>query len=237
MPNFEPAWPVRMCSCVSASTPGITRDQQARSAAQRCQPLGVLLVVEHDRADAGLERHLQLGLGLGVAVQVEPRGVEPGAQGEVQLAAGGDVAAEALLGEDAQDRGARERLRGEDDLAGAVVETAQRLGERARPRAEVVLRHHVRGRAELARQLARVAAADAEHAAATEESAGTRPRRLSTRGRRRAPCAPRRGDPPDPDRPAGHHHDRQHLRLGEARAARRRCGARTRRGSARRRRG
>ena len=26
-PNFEPAWPVRIASCVSASTPGVTRSR------------------------------------------------------------------------------------------------------------------------------------------------------------------------------------------------------------------
>ena len=164
MPNFEPAWPVRMCSWVSASTPGTTRISRRGpppSACSRSASCSLSITTVPTPASSAIS---QLGLGLRVAVQVQPLGGEAGAQGEVQLAARGDVAAQALLGEDTQDGGAREGLGGEDDLAGAVVDAGQRLGERARAGAQVVLGHDVGGRAELARQLARVAAADAEHA-------------------------------------------------------------------------
>ena len=72
-PNFEPAWPVRIASCVSASTPGVTRSstrcgRPPSSPDSRSRLLGV---VEHDRPDAGLERHRQLRARLGVAVQVD----------------------------------------------------------------------------------------------------------------------------------------------------------------------
>ena len=63
-----------------------------------------------------LDRLLELGLGLVVAVHVDPPGVEPGAQREVELAAGRDVPGEPLFGEQAQGRGAGEGLAGEEDL-------------------------------------------------------------------------------------------------------------------------
>ena len=52
-----------------------------------------------------------------------------------------------------------------------VAGVAAGLQERPRPRAQVVLGDHVGGRAELARQLDRVAAADLETAALVEAAA------------------------------------------------------------------
>ena len=127
--------------------------------------------------------------------------------------------AEALLGEDAQHRGAREGLGGEHHLAGAVVDLGQRARELARPGTQVVLGHDVGGRPELARELERVAAADAEHA--VRDRGVTRVhgragylRALARDGGRRGPGAA--AHQPDPQAAAGHHHDREDLRLGEA---------------------
>ena len=196
MPNLEPAWPVRMCSCVSASTPGTTRMSRRGpppSACSRSASCSLSITTVPTRASSASS---QLGLRLRVAVQVQPLGREAGAQGEVQLAAGGDVAAEALLGEDTQHRRAREGLGGEDHLAGAVVHARQRLGEGAGAAPEIVLRDDVGGRAELARQLAGVAAADAEHAVRDGGVLGVHGRAGYLRARRgRAPRTPPGGSP------------------------------------------
>ena len=124
----------------------------------------VLEVVDDDPADAGAHRQRELVLGLRVAVQVDPLGLEPGPQGQVQLAAGRDVAAEPFLREHAQHGRGRAGLGREDDLAGAAVVGLERGRELARPGAQVVLRHHVRRRPVRARQLDRVAAADRQPA-------------------------------------------------------------------------
>ena len=188
-----------MCSCVSASTPGTTRSStrgpppSASSRSASCSLSSTTVPTPASSAER------QLGLGLRVAVQVEPLGREAGAQGEVQLAPGGDVAAEPLLGEHPQHRGARERLRREHDLAGAAVRVRQRRRERARRGAQVLLGDDVGGRAELARQLAGVAAADAQHAVRDRGVLGIhRSRRLSTRAgpRHARGQAPRGGSAP-----------------------------------------
>ena len=89
---------------------------------------------------------------------------KPAPQREVQLARRGDVDAQPLLGEDPQHRGAGEGLGGEQHARPAAVVGAHRAHELARPRAQVVLGHDVGGRAELARELEDVAAADREPA-------------------------------------------------------------------------
>ena len=99
-------------------------------------------------ADAGHERLVQLVLGLRVPVQIDARRVKPGFERQVELAAGGHVAAKTLLGEHPVDGGAGERLRGEQHVV-VPVARGERVDERARPRAEVVLGDDVRGRAEL----------------------------------------------------------------------------------------
>ena len=173
-PNFESAWPVEIAWCVSPATPGVTRISTSwrapRSAATRSSRSRSSKRVEHDVADAGLERLAQLALGLGVAVQVDPRRVEAAAQRERELAAGGDVAGQALLGQHPVDRRAGERLGGEQHVE-VVVAGGQRVEERAGAGAQVVLGHDVRRRAELARELDRVAAADLEAAALVDAGA------------------------------------------------------------------
>ena len=57
----------------------------------------------------------------------------------MQLAAGRHVAAQALVGEHAQDRGAGERLRGEHDLARPAVRVGQNRREGARGGTQVRL--------------------------------------------------------------------------------------------------
>jgi hypothetical protein len=137
----------------------------ARAVREHGGELGhVLVVVDHDASDARLDGRAQLVGGLRVAVQVDPGGLEPGLERQVQLAARGDVDAQSLLGEEAQHGRDGARLGGEDDLAVRAVVGLQRGAELARPAAQIVLRHHVRRRAELARQVDRVAPPEEEPA-------------------------------------------------------------------------
>ena len=126
--------------------------------------------VDDDVADAGIDGLLEFSRALVVAVHVDPRGVEAGVQRQVQLAARGDVAGKALLGEQAQGGGAGEGLAREDDL-----EVVRALGEcrldGAGAGAHVVLRVDVCGRAELGRELDHVAAAHLESAALVDAAA------------------------------------------------------------------
>ena len=134
------------------------------------EPLDLVERVDDDVADAGVDGLLELGVALVVAVHVDPLGVEAGVQRQVQLAAGGDVAGEPLLGEEPQGRRAGKGLAREDDL-----EVVGALGEggldRAGAGAHVVLRVDVGGRAELGRELDHVAAADLESAALVDAAA------------------------------------------------------------------
>ena len=68
-PNFEPWWPVRMCSCVSASTPGVTRIS-VRVDAGLARAVDLLERVDDDER-AGLGRGAELVVGLVVAVHDE----------------------------------------------------------------------------------------------------------------------------------------------------------------------
>ena len=92
------------------------------------------------------------------------RGVEAGAEREGQLPTGGDVAGESLVGEHAVDRGARERLGGEQDVEVAVAR-GERVDEGAGPRAQVVLDHDVGRRPVVAGELEGVAATQLQVAA------------------------------------------------------------------------
>ena len=149
-------------------------DQHAAAGASSRQPLetiDLVEVVDHDQPDARIERHPQLRLGLRVAVQHDPLGREARVQREVQLAAGGHVAPQALLREQREHGGAGERLGGEHHVEVLVARLRAGLHEGARARAQVVLGDHVGGRAELARQLDRVAAADLQAAALVQAAA------------------------------------------------------------------
>ena len=76
-PNFEPWWPVRMCSCVSASTPGVTRIS-VRVAPAPARALDLLERVDHDER-AGRGGGAQLLVRLVVAVHDEPVARDAGA--------------------------------------------------------------------------------------------------------------------------------------------------------------
>ena len=164
-PNFESVCPVEIAWWVSPATPGVIRISTSwRRSSVGCYPLQhVELVqrVDHDVADVCGERLAELGRRLSVAVEVDPRGVEPAPEREEQLAARGDVARQPLLGEQPVHRGARKRLRGEQHVEVGVA-SGHRLHERAGPGADVVLGDDVRRGAELARELDGVAAADLE---------------------------------------------------------------------------
>ena len=75
----------------------------------------------------------ELGVTARVAVDDDRRRVEPGPQREVQLAGGRDVAAEALLREQAHHRRARERLGRERDLEVVLSGVADRRRGRPAP--------------------------------------------------------------------------------------------------------
>ena len=128
------------------------------------EAVDVVEVVDHDRADARVDRAPEVLVGLRVAVQVDARGVDARRQRVHQLAGPGDVAAQALLGDRAQDRRARERLRGEDGQRVAPAR-GQLVAVLARPLAQRALVDHVGRRAELGREVAQPAAADDELAA------------------------------------------------------------------------
>ena len=189
-PNLVFGPPVEILGWVSGLTPGATRSRirwRRAGGISALQPLELDEVVDHDVADAGVERHPQLGLALGVAVQVDLLGVEARVEREVQLAARGDVAGQALLGEEAQDRRRRERLGGEVDLEVVGALRRRRPGSavrasagRPRPRCRRACR--TRGRARWRR---------------SRRAAGRRRRRGSCpkarRGRRRSAWSPSAG--------------------------------------------
>ena len=104
-------------------------------------------------------------------MQDDPLGREAGGEREMQLAAGGHVAPQPLLGEQAQHGGAGEGLGGEHDVEVGVAGVAAGVEESAGAGAQVVLGDDVGGRAELARELDRVAAAHLEPAALVEAAA------------------------------------------------------------------
>ena len=128
------------------------------------QPLAALDLVERVEdqvADASAGGEEDLRVGLVVAVHVDAVGVEAGAERHVQLAAGGDVDREPLLGEEPVGGGAGQRLAGEEDLkvGGAAVEG---IAVGAGAGADVVLGVDVGGGAELLGQLDHVAAGHLE---------------------------------------------------------------------------
>ena len=137
------------------------------------QPVGALDLVEgvEDQVtDAGVERVAELGLGLVVAVHVDPLGSHPAGEGHVQLAAGRDVGRQPLLGRKRVHRGRRERLAREQDLE-VVGALGERRREPAGALADVVLGVDVGGRAVLGDQVDHVAAAHLEVASIVDARA------------------------------------------------------------------
>ena len=147
------------------------------------QPLAALDLVEgvEDQvADAGARGEEDLLVALVVAVHVDPRRVEAGAQRHVQLAARGDVDREALLGEEPVGGGAGEGLAGEEDLE-VVAAPLEGLAVGARPRPHLVLGVDVGGGAELGGELDHVTAGDLEMPALVHAAAGRVDRRARDR--------------------------------------------------------
>ena len=101
-------------------------------------------------ADAGPRRHQDLLVGLVVAVHVDAGRVEARGERDVQLAAGGDVDREPLLGEQPVGGGGGEGLAGEEHLA---IDTAalEGLAVGAGAGAQVVLGVDVGGGADALR--------------------------------------------------------------------------------------
>ena len=126
---------------------------------QGVEPLDLVERVHDHVPDPRLDRELQLGGGLVVPVDVDSRGVAPGPDRHVQLAARGDVDREPLVGEQPVDRADRRRL-GRVDHLEVVAVGAERIEVSASAGAQVVLGVDVRGRAELGGELGDVAPAD-----------------------------------------------------------------------------
>ena len=91
---------------------GVDAQQHALACGREpLQPVDVVGVVDHDHADAGLERRRRCRRSLlALPCSRMCSGSKPGGQRDRQLAGRRDVAAEPLLGEDPRDRRARERL-------------------------------------------------------------------------------------------------------------------------------
>ena len=139
-------------------------------------------------------------------MHVDPRRVEAAAQRQRELAAGGDVAGDPLLGEHAVDRRAGKRLGGEQHVE-VLRAGAERLDERLRAGAQVVLDDDVGRRAELAGELDGVAAAELQAAVLVDAAADRIGLRELGAGRR--------------------HADRRVCKSDASRAGRRRRSART----------
>ena len=187
----------------------------------RSQAVDLVEVVDHDQAHAVLQRHAQLGLGLGVAVQHDPLGREspaPSARCSSPPEATSHHRPSSANSSSTAVQG--KALEANTTWKSSCPRRRPACHERARARAQIVLGDDVGGRAELARQLDRVAAADLQPAAlvqAPAAEAGTRRReRLVPVGHaadyRCARHAPGRLDGSraapvrSPDRPSPAHH-------------------------------
>ena len=143
---------MRIASCVSASTPGVTRTSTRRTpaAAARSGSSSASSTTSATGSGGGA----QLLVGLVVAVHEQPVAVDARAPREGELAERRDVGAEALLGQQPHHRDVRERLRAVDD---------ERLGRRPpeerRPRPQRLLAVDDERRAEPLRELGRGEAA------------------------------------------------------------------------------
>ncbi len=172
-PNFESGLPVSIAACVLPCTAGVDAQEHALvRGADALEAVDVVGVVDHDQPHAGGDRVAEVAVGLRVAVQQDAMGVEARGQRDRQLAGGRDVAAEALLGEDARHRRAGQRL-GREVHVGVGVQRPERLEVLARRVAQAPLVEHQRGRAELGRDVGQRAAADGQ-AAVVVDAGGAR---------------------------------------------------------------
>ena len=118
--------------------------------------------IDHDARHRRCDRGPQLVVGLVVAVHHEPLGGNARAQGDVQLAAGGDVEVEALL------VGQRGHGPAQEGLGGVGDALTPCVAGLSAPDAQMGFVVDEQGRAEVGRQLADVDAADLEAAGRTD---------------------------------------------------------------------
>ncbi len=122
-PNLESRLPVRTCSWVWTSMPGLTRSStvgRSRPAGhQRLDAVQLVVAVHDDAADAELQGLAQLRGRLVVAVQHQSVRRDAGRDGDVQLAARRHVQPQALLVHESGHGAAQEGLGGVDDTVGS----------------------------------------------------------------------------------------------------------------------
>ena len=166
-PNLLSRTPVVVWRWVCGSTLGDMRSRMGwrlpAAARQPVQELQLVQVVDHHPADAVFQRLPQLLLRLVVAVEGDPLGREVHRAGDGELAAGDDVQAHLLLGQEGGQGSAQVGLGGVADAAIGVA-AAELRPELAALVAQGLLVEDVQGRAELARQLDRIAASDGQMA-------------------------------------------------------------------------
>src|SRR5215469_13055143 len=135
--------------------------EQHRSGAagELLDAVDVVEAVYRDIADVGVKGSLDVGVGLGVAVHDDAGRVHPRGQRDTQLASPDDIAPQALLREDPDDRRGRVGLRREADAA-AGMPAGKRVQVIPGTRAQCCLVDHVGRRAELPCYLTDQAAAD-----------------------------------------------------------------------------
>ena len=160
-------------------------DALATTGGELLEAVDLVEGVDDHVPDAGIESLLQLGLGLVVAVHVDPLRLEPAAERQVQLATGGDVAGEPLLGEQPVGGGAAQRLARVEDLE-ALGPLGEGGDDLAGAGAEVILGIDISGGAEFGRELDQVAAADLDPAALVDAAPGGEDRRPRDRVGERA---------------------------------------------------
>ena len=196
------------------------------------QSIDLIKIIDDDQTDAVRQRRAQLILRLGVPVHHDALRREARVQRQVQLPARGDVAPQPLLREQREHSSAGEGLRGEHDVEVLVARLRARVDERTRTGSQVILGHHVGRRAELPRQLDRVAAADLQPAGLVQPAAqrehigehrlGRHRRGLSRacsgrRGPQRGPAPPRRAIRRQPEQADRHQPEALQLRRREPR--------------------
>ena len=200
-PNFEPWWPVRIASCVSASTPGVTRTSTRRTpaAAARLASSGASSTTVAP-ASAAAARSSSSDLLLPCTTSWSP--VEPGRARERELAERRDVGAEPFLGEQPQHRDVRERLRPVDDErarsrgaegAGALAQRLLAVDDERRAEARGELGRRDPAERELAVAIAAELGEELEHARRARRAVRPRDGQLDA-VRVRTVTEPARGD-------------------------------------------